>query len=342
MKKNMVLLLAFVMIMALTACGNSEENNSGSDSKNDKITLKVGGQNNEEDPSTIALEKMAENVLEETDGRVEMDIFPANQLGDYVLMYEEISKGTVDMGLITAPTQMDKRLEMAMLPYLFQNYEEAREKLTTDSSYKENLEEIHNDQNVKLLGFHPDGFGGVGTVDEIKDPLNLEEEKDLLLRVSSIEVSKKNMEDLGFKTVTVPYSDVYTAMQTGTIDGWMGGSPLINYEQFRDVIEYYYHYKNFFEISQLLINNDVYDQLSDSEKEVIQKEADKLTDHGIEVSEENDKKYMQKMEEEGIEVIEFSDDEIQKLTEHSRENSYTDVEDDVGSELLDSLLEDFE
>ncbi|MFA1820844.1 TRAP transporter substrate-binding protein DctP [Virgibacillus oceani] len=218
--KKIVYSSFIIFLLVLAACGGGETEESGtSEAAGESMTLRVAGQNNEDHPNTIALEKMAETISAETDGRIEMEIFPANQLGDYTLMYEEISKGTVDMGLISTPTHLDSRLEMNILPYLFSNYEEVREHFQMDTFFGETLQEIHNEQNIQLLGFFAEGFGGIGTTTAINEPTNPEADKDVLLRVPGIDITTNNAQNLGFNTVSVPYADLYQALQSGTAEG---------------------------------------------------------------------------------------------------------------------------
>lgn len=53
--------------------------------------------------------------------------------------------------------------------------------------------------------------------------------------------------DMGFSETTISYADLYTALQTGVVDGWTGGMPQLNYTDFKDVINHYVHYNMFAE-----------------------------------------------------------------------------------------------
>lgn len=339
MRKYIKFLGIILFISVLAACGgNSEDSNASSD----KTVLRVAGQNNEDHPNTIALEKMAKTISEKTDGRIEMEIFPANQLGDYTLMYEEIGKGTVDMGLISTPTHLDSRLEMNILPYLFTNYDQIREHFQLDTFFGEKLQEIHNEQNIQLLGFFAEGFGGIATTKEIKDPLAYGADKGVLLRVPQINITTENAKALGFNTVSIPYAELYTALQSGTADGWTGGHPLVNYLQFRDIITHYYQYNDFFEATHLMVNKDLFEGLSEEDQKIIQEASNVLTEDSFDIAEKNEEEYRNKMEEEGIEVYEFTDAELKKLAEKARENVWPKAEETVGKDLIDELVENIQ
>ena len=64
---------------------------------------------------TAEMQAMADEIAKKTDGDVQITVFPANQLGDYTLIYEDIIRGTVDMCMNSFPSQFDKRLEMVYM-----------------------------------------------------------------------------------------------------------------------------------------------------------------------------------------------------------------------------------
>lgn len=341
MKITALVLLTLAVILA--ACGgNNDSADNNEDSDGETVILRVAGQNNEDHPNTVALRKMAETVAEKTDGRIEMEIFPANQLGDYTLMYEEISKGTVDMGLISTPTQLDSRMEINILPFLFTTYEQARENFQLDAYYGQKLQELHNEQNIEAIGFFGEGFGGIGTTKAITDPLEYGADKGVLLRVPQVNIITEAAKELGFNTVSIPYAELYTALQSGTAEGWTGGHPVVNYLQFRDIITHYYQYNDFFEATHLLMNKDLFDGFSEEDQKIILEAGQVLTDESFDTAEAAEAEYRQKMEDEGIEVFEFTDEELEQLAESVRENVWPHAEDTVGKELLDELVDNIQ
>src|SRR5699024_2714905 len=72
MRKMIILSISVIFLLLLAACGGNDGTSEASnDGNGDSLTLRVAGQNNEDHPNTIALEKMAETVSEKTDGRIE-------------------------------------------------------------------------------------------------------------------------------------------------------------------------------------------------------------------------------------------------------------------------------
>ena len=68
------------------------------------VVLKFAGQNPPEHFATVSMNEIAKEVAQKTNNRVQIKVFPANQLGDYSLVYEELIRGTVEMACISFPS----------------------------------------------------------------------------------------------------------------------------------------------------------------------------------------------------------------------------------------------
>ena len=101
--KNIIgitLVYMFVMLGGTTAFAAPE------------MVLKFAGQNNADHPATLLMRDIAKEIGEKTSGRIEVKVYPASQLGDYSLVYEEQIRGTIDMSCISVPSQFDPRMEL--------------------------------------------------------------------------------------------------------------------------------------------------------------------------------------------------------------------------------------
>lgn len=87
-----------------------------------EVKLRFAGQFPKDHSATKFMYEIADGVKAKTDGRVEIEVFPANKLGDYTIIYEDLMRGAVDMALISVPSQFDPRLELVYLN-AFANYD---------------------------------------------------------------------------------------------------------------------------------------------------------------------------------------------------------------------------
>ncbi|MEH6578424.1 MAG: TRAP transporter substrate-binding protein DctP [Amphritea sp.] len=304
--------------------------------------LTMAGQFNEDHIATKAQRTFAERVEAETDGRVQIRVFPANQLGDYTQVYDELKIGTIDIGLISVPSQFDKRLELGFLHYIAKDYEDIRNNYSPGSFIYKKMNELHNEQGVKFMGFHVDGFGGLGltklpaNIEDVKSPKN-----DVLVRVPPMDIFKLTADDQGFRTVSIPWADLYTAMQTGVADGWAGGTSSLNYQQFRDVIKYYVVNNNFIEHFGWLMSQKSLEKISAEDAATIERLANELAAISITESQANDEKGLKLLEEAGIKVIRLSDTELQAWSDNARLKTWPKLKSVLGDELIGQLEQEF-
>lgn len=336
--KKYFIFLVLILTMILFGCSNTlnEETNSKTTSATKKI--RVSAMSPDDHPSMEVLKEFKEDVQEQSNGSLELEIFPANQLGDYTSVYEEVMKGTIDMAFLSAPSQIDSRMEVLNMPYLVEDYDDARERFSTDSYLYSIIDEVLEEQNIQLLGLGPIGFGGIGTTRQSENHDLVDGDKGLMVRVPEMNVYQQYAEAMGFNTVSIPYADVFTALQTGTADGVIGAPAADNYVSFRDVITHYYQYNNTFEAQVLIMNLDLWDSLTDEEKSVLQDTGENFTLNMINKAEETDEKYIKKLKEEGIEVIEYTAEEIKSFSDHIREKVWPQSKDVVGQDIIESLL----
>lgn len=307
-----------------------------------KTTIKVAGISPVEYRSTQSLYRIAEKVKEQTDGRIEMRIFPMNQLGDYTQVFEEIRRGTIEMGLIFLPSQFDVTLELGSMPFLAENYSQIRQALSPGAFVCDTLDAALDKLGVKQLRIFGEGFIGLGSKKEPENPTDPKADKGLLVRVAPVAVYKYMAEDMGFRTTTIPYADTYSAIQTGVCDGWIGGSSQINYQVFGDVIKYYVAYNSLFDQTTMMINKKLWEELSEEDRKIISDAVDVEADLSFELCEQEDADYLAKMEERGIEVITFTDAEKAEMARYIRAQTWPKLKERLGDDLIDRLMEAYQ
>ncbi|MGM8364490.1 TRAP transporter substrate-binding protein DctP [Virgibacillus sp. W0181] len=340
-KNILTIVSSILLIIFITGCTNDQKSNgNGNDTSVESIELKIGTTEPLEDPITQSMVEFTEKVEERTDGRIKFSIFPSSELGDYELMYEEMSKGTLDAGLLAIPPTFDPRSQVLMMPYLVETYDQVPEMFGTDSYLYKLTEKIVNDQNIHLLGLRPIGFGATGSTKEVKNPADFESDKNLLIRIPDSKIFDSLGTNMGFNTTSVPWADLYTAIQTGTVDAALGGQPSTYYNSFRDVIKYYYQFNYNFEAMPLLISKEIWEEISEEDRNILEEEGLAFTDNSIKNAKEIDEEYREKLRDEGIEVVEFTDEELHVFGEYIRKKVWPQIKDEVGEEVIENLLKE--
>ena len=110
------------------------------------------------------LQAFAKEVREATDGRIDIRIYGSSQLGDYTVVQEKVSLGSVEMSCESVSTQVDKRFLSYILPYVAKDYATAKKNFGTGTPYAKYCANLFDKQDIMVLANWPVYFGGIGLV----------------------------------------------------------------------------------------------------------------------------------------------------------------------------------
>ncbi|MGI6181126.1 MAG: TRAP transporter substrate-binding protein DctP [Agathobaculum sp.] len=348
--KSMKRLLSLVLALAatatlLTGCGGGGDSGGGGGDAaggKDSYELRIATHYNQEHLGYESLTRIKEKLEAESDGRLKVTIYPSSQLGDYTLTFQELSEGTIDMALIPIPSEYDSRLEMNFIPYLVNSYDDLEASFGKDSYFFGKYTEIMSDLNIKLLGVYAEGMIGLGFSSEPVDYQDVNstnpDKKNMLVRAPAIEVYNLVTQDMGFSATTIPYGDLYTAMQTGVCDGWIGGTPQLNYSDFRDVIKYYVPYNVFVENIGYLMSQEVFDGMPEDLQSLIEETFMAEAVNSYKTAKEGDEEAIQKMKDYGITILELTDEEREAYKQHVVEVTWPKLSANIGEDILNELI----
>lgn len=311
--------------------------------ENGEVTWKLNHIRPSGTRTDISAKQFSKDIFEGTDGRVDIDVYNNSQLGDYQLVQESVSLGEVEMQLATLGTNVDRTLQVAITPSLVSNYEEARELYNSEDGvlnkyFKEQLAE----QNIKLLAVYPQYFGSIFLADEANDPKNPDSNKNIKVRVPAMKAFEEYGETLGFVVTPLASSEMFTAIQTGIVDGAIGGGTELYYNEFGELGQQILPVNTHFEAHYLTVNEEAFDALAEEDQNTILEFAEQFEEDAFIQAEEEQEKYNQLItEEHGVEVVEFTDEELQAYADKVREEVWPKLEDEYG-DILDEIKNELE
>jgi len=330
MKKKFKLLLCVCLILALTAttfvgCGGGSDEGEGEAPAGEVIKLSWAGIGSTEAIDTWIGEEIAAQVAEATDGMVEITVYPASQLGDYVQAYEEIMQGTIDMGLFTMQGSYDIFAEALYIPFLVKDTEHFKEVYAQDGYLNEQYAAFQAEYGIHVFGYWPSGFVGLGFAkmdDNTKANLfNFDVHKETLVRAPALETMAVVIQDgMNYNTTTINYADLYTALQTGVADGWYGGGPYLNYTSFVEVIDYFVDYKVLPDVYALIMNEDKWASIPEEYQTVMNEIFVNVLNEGTDMLAEQEEQALADLEAAGVEVIIPTDEERAAMSQFMMEN----------------------
>ncbi len=286
-------------------------------------------------PSGDALDRWAELIEEGTDGEVQVDVFYQNELGSQAEVFDLFVAGDIDMMINWPITAYDERLGVLFTPYMVTSWEEAFEAYKPGGWVNDMLVGIYDDLGLKFFGPWPEGFNGIASAN--KYAMSEEEASDLKIRVPAMFPMAESVQALGYQTATIDWSEVFTAIQTGVVDG--DGANIIywDYEYFRDVLDYYNQTKMQFVTGVIAMNNGAWEDLSEEHQQVVQNAALTVMEEAFDQAQERDQYYIEQAKAAGMEYIEPSDEQLAEMAKKVREAVWPLMEERIGSEIMDTI-----
>lgn len=202
--RNMV--IAGVLISGLSCRGGGEK----------IYVIKAGLSQSPHEPQVKAAELFKQTVEEKSSGRVQVRIYPNNQLGNQRDVVEGIQLGTVQMSNVASVMAgFVRELNIFELPFLFENREHFYAVL--DSEIGESLRPAFEKRGFHLLGYFDAGVRHIMTVSR---PLNsMADLKGLKIRTMENPLHLAAFKAFGANPMPMAYGELYTALEQGVIDG---------------------------------------------------------------------------------------------------------------------------
>ncbi len=282
---------------------------------------------------------LVEKVKEESGGRIVIDIFPASQLGDYTVVQERVSMGAIEMQLACLGTTVSKALNLPAAPYLATNYEQAEKLFSPGGIVYEIVAEILDQkENIHLISGWPVYFGGIGLVKEVPAPGDPNVPKNVKIRVPPIKSFELTAEALGYMATPVPWAETFTAMQTGIVDGVIGGGAEGYFANFRDILKEYHAVNDHFEMWWWYINKDLWNKLSKEDQELLTKAGRELEAKRWKEAPEAERANENRLADAGIKVVHFTQEELDAMAKKAEEIVWPGIKGDIGEEYFDRVM----
>lgn len=286
-------------------------------------TFKIGHALSAESHYQAGCEYMAKRLSELTDGAITLDIYPASQLGGEASMIESLQMGTLDMCLTTTSvlTGFDDNYFIYDTPFLFENDDHVFAVL--DGEFGQKL--MDNLSNIGLKGLSTwecGWFGFIYNGNPIKEYTDL---ANTTFRTMEATLTMTWFKALNSNPVPMAWSEVFTALQQGTVDGTILPIPTIYTNSIHTVCDYYSRINITYSPLPLLMSQTVWDGLDPEVRSVIQKAADEARDYEREYAHNVIDEMCASMQDAGCEIITFDDAERQVWIDYMRENVWPDL-----------------
>ncbi|WAJ28891.1 TRAP transporter substrate-binding protein [Antarcticirhabdus aurantiaca] len=298
-------------------------------------TIKFAAQNSKGHPQVTGMERFAEIVKEKSGGKIEVKLFPGGTLGGDVQTLASVQGGIVEMTVMNAGILSGtvKEFGVVDLPFLFATPEEAD--AVMDGPVGTGLMEKLPDQRLVGLGFWELGFRHLTNNRHAVN--GVEDVKGLKIRTVQSAVPIATFNALGANAVPLPYPELYSALETGTVDGQENPLANIVNAKFTEVQKYLTLTGHQYNPQIVIASKTFWDGLDPEEQKLLQDAAIEARDYQRKVSREANAGFLEQIKESGMEVVELPAEKLEAFRA-AVEPVIAENRDAIGGETVDAVM----
>jgi len=180
------------------------------------IVMRLAETHPQDYPTTKGDYEFARLVKERSNGRIVIEVFHSKQLGEEAAVIEQVQLGAIDMTRvsISAVSSFVRDLDAFQLPYLYRDAAHMWKVL--DGPIGQEILKKHEAFNFVGVGWFESGSRNFYTKKQVKTVSDL---KGMKIRVQQAPLMVGMVQALGAVATPLPYGEVYSALQTGVVDG---------------------------------------------------------------------------------------------------------------------------
>jgi len=273
---------------------------SGCRKKADHLTLKLAHGLPVEHPVHQAMVFMGKRCDELSGGKLQMEIYPSGQLGSEQQCVELCQIGSLSITKISAAVMESFKPEYRVLglPYMFRDTDHLF-KVLNGNIGKELLISTEK-KMIRGLCFYDAGSRSFYTID--KPILTPEDLKGLKIRVMKSQTAMDMVKALGGSPTPISWGELYTALQSGVVDGAENNPPSLYTSHHFEVCKHYSLDEHTSVPDVMIISMHVWKHLSDQEKAWLQQAADESVPLQRKLWAESVKHSMEEVQKAGVKV----------------------------------------
>lgn len=357
-KKVLAALLAATMVVGMTACGGSKDATAdapAADTTEDtaadaadtastgdasyviKLGMTQGDVPREESAEVTWTERFKEEVEKNSNGQISVEIYPSGQLGSVEENLAGLLNGSLEMTVANVNSLNNIYADTMALscPALFKDEAQCDAVLSGEWG-QEFFGKIGEESGIHVLAAFCNGMRCFTTT---KTPLTtVDSAKGITFRVMQSEVCEKMVSAIGANPVPMAGSEMYTALQNGTVDGQENPPVNILNDKTYEVQKYMVLDKHIASIVTFAISEKFLDSLPEDLQKVVTDAAETVTPEASEVCKKLNDEGVAKLEEYGMEVYTPTEAELEDWHSAMRQPCIDYVTGQVGEDVVNGLL----
>lgn len=322
MKKIVCLILVAMLIIGTAACGQPAAAPSAAPADGpsaapsaqpagEPIKVRVASQFGDEHPQTVALNEFKKLLEERSGGAFTVELYPNNQLGAAEVWQDMLLEGSIEMAFPGGNIANYYGLtSVTECPFLFTTWEEADYIFNDTEICDEMNAAMPEEVGVRSLGSIPIGFRVTTSNKEIT---GVEGYKDLRLRTPNVNYCVWLAEALGASVISMNFSELFTALEQGTVDAQENPYSTIVANSLYEVQDFVFDSKHMFTAHFWYVNEAWWQSLTAEQQTMVQECVDAACDLGWQGAIDSENDCIATLEEKGVTITYPTDEQRQEM-----------------------------
>ena len=279
-------------------------------------TIKLAFANARDSAHDLGAKRFTEIVDKKSSGKLKVRLYPGGTLGGEAAVASSLQGGTIEMSMMGPGllTGMDKDFGVFDTPFLFDDFEEVDAVL--DGPVGQKLLDKLPDKGLVGLSYWDHGFR---ILTNNRRPVSkVEDIQGLKIRVQQIPVFIDMFSTLGANPVPMPFTELYTALESGAVDGQENPFVSVEVTKFYEVQKYASNTRHAYSPLLVLAGKKFWDQLSADEQGLLLDAANEAKPYERETSRSIDAKAVEALKGEGMTITDISPEERARMRDKLR------------------------
>lgn len=223
--------------------------------------------------------EFCELVGKYSDGRIELKYYPNGQLGTHDEHFHATQEGSIQISVFAPYVNLIPGGMLNWMPWTIENWDEAKLAFEAGKGILwKVMEDAYNEVGMHML--YQTSFGAYGLGNNVRPLESPKDLENLKMRVSASLGLVRALENMGKGTgmtlQTIPWGDVYDALSKGVVDGMWSMWPSLIEERHGEVLSYYSDINFCWDMNNVVINKDLWDELPQDLKDAVSKAAQEI------------------------------------------------------------------
>ena len=280
------------------------------------IVLRWSEVNGDDYGATVGAKEFVKQINDLSGGQITVQLYENGTLGDEKTSMQGMQMGTLDIFRGNASSLSNygaPTISLTGLPYMFKDMDQFNE-MATSNLGQELLDSVDKDDcGYVALGWMVEGprslFLTQSAYDKLGKPekFSLDMMKGLKIRVPETDLMVNTMKALGASATPIAYSELYTSLQSGVVDGAENGVTSYLSNSYNEVAPYFIPDAHTFGCGVILMNKDKWNSLTEEQQGWMKQAADAASKACYEYNQKQEQAAFDSFKDKGVTEIDVAD-----------------------------------